>query len=188
MDSKINKSNFRNIKIINEHISGVHSLLQLFDGRLASCSNDKTIKIYNMKNNYHCDITITGHTECITYIDQLNDGKLLSCSYDQSIKIWTLFTTSFKCDYTIENAHNGWINKVISLTNNRFASCSWDKTIKIWNNNHPYNLIRRLHGHTIFITSIIQLKNKEVLISGAFDDILLVWNLLSYQCITIIKK
>ena len=38
----------RNIKIINEHISGVHSLLQLFDGRLASCSNDKTFHgLYN---------------------------------------------------------------------------------------------------------------------------------------------
>ena len=80
--------------------------------------------------------------------------------------------------------------KVISLSNNRIASCSFDTTIKIWNSNHPYNLIKTLNGHTDYVTSIIQLKDKDILISGSWDDddTLRKWNLLTYQCDKIINN
>ena len=58
-----------NIKTINEHSKDIPSLLLLSDCRLASCSFDKTIKIYNMNDNYHCDITLEGDTDGVTYIE-----------------------------------------------------------------------------------------------------------------------
>ena len=42
-------------------------------------------------------------------------------------------------DYTIKNAHDDCITKVITLPNNRIASCSKDMTIKIWKSNPPYS-------------------------------------------------
>ena len=51
-------------KIINQHSDSVFSIILLTDGRIDSSSHDKTIKIFNMKNNYHCDITIF-HSESV---------------------------------------------------------------------------------------------------------------------------
>ena len=76
----IDINNINNIKTINEHSDLIASLLLLSDGRLASCSDDNTIKIYDIKNNYHCDITLEGHTDCVNYISQLDNNKLISCS------------------------------------------------------------------------------------------------------------
>ena len=124
----------------------------------------------------------------VIYISELDNNKLISCSWDRSIKIWSITQSSYQCDYTINNAHNDWIYKVIPLRNNRIASCSDDKTIKIWNSNHPYNLIKELNGHTDYVSSIIQLKDKDILISGSADDTLRKWNLLTYQCMKIINN
>ena len=102
--------------------------------------------------------------------------------------ISSITQSSYQCDYTIEEAHSDYIWKVIPLRNNRIASCSGDKTIKIWNSNHPYNLIKTLNGHTGWVTSIIQLKDKDILISGSDDKTLRKWNLLTYQCDKIINN
>ena len=188
MERVVDINNIINIKTIKEHGHYINSLLLLSNGRLASCSRDKTIKIYDIKNNYHCDITLEGHTDCVSYISQLDNNKLISCSYDNTIKIWSITQSSYQCDYTINNAHNDKIYKVIPLRNNRIASCSDDETIKIWNSNNPYNLIKTLNGHTNYVRSIIQLKDKDILISGSDDKTLRKWNLLTYQCDKIIDS
>ena len=102
--------------------------------------------------------------------------------------ISSITQSSYQCDYTIEEAHSDYIWKVIPLRNNRIASCSWDRTIKIWNSNYPYNLISTIKGHTSYVDSIIKLKDKDILISGSLDKTLRKWNLLTYQCITIINN
>ena len=71
--------------------------------------------------------------------------------------ISSITQSSYQCDYTIEDAHDDDIFKVIPLTKNRIASCSY-KTIKIWNSNYPYNLISTIKGHTSYVDSIIKLK------------------------------
>ena len=185
---KIDINYINNIKTIDKHRNWVYSLILLQDGRLASCSGDKSINIYDMNNNYNCDITIKGHTDRVTYISQLENNKLISCSWDKSLKIWTMNKSSYQLDYTIENAHNEIIWKVIPLTNNRIASCSNDKTIKIWNGNYPYNLIKIMEGHSDTTRSIIQLKDKNILISGSNDNTLRKWNLSTYQCDKIISN
>ena len=119
------------ITTITDIKSYVHSLLLLSDGRLASCSDDNGIRIYNIKNDYHCDFILEGHTDYVTYISQLDNNKLISCSSDKAIKIWSITQSSYQCDYTIKNAHTSNLFKLISLTNNRMASISYDKTIKI---------------------------------------------------------
>ena len=50
------------------------------------------------------------------------------------------------------------------------------------------NLIKTLNGHTSYVRSIIQLKDKDILISGSDDNTLRKWNLLTYQCDTIINN
>ena len=167
------------------HSAPVRSLLLLSDNRIASSSDDSTIKIFNF-NSLKCEYTLKGHQSKVTFLSQLNNNFIISCSQDQSIKIWSL--NSYKCEHTIENAHNDSMKKVIPLSDNRIASCSWDSHIKIWNS-YSYEMIKDIEAHDDNINSIIQLENKEILISisSGFDKSMKIWSLITYQCITVIK-
>ena len=153
---KINIEDFRCVKNITDQSSPVHSLLLLKDKRVASCSEDKTIRIYDPSKDYHCDQVIQRHTKAIISICELDDGTIVSCSYDKSIMIG---------DYTSKNAHDDWIFKVIAIPNNRMASCSDDATIKIWKSSKtPYSdkPIKVLEGHRLSINSLLYIK-REIL-------------------------
>ena len=157
----------KSIKTITGHYSYVISLLHLKDGRVASCSDD--IRIYDPSNDYHCDQVIERHSKGIRSICQLEDGTIVSCSFD-AIMIG---------DYTINNAHDRWIDKVITLPNNRIASCSDDKTIKIWKSNPPYSdtPIKVLTGHSNSVYSLLYIKERDIMISGSMDYTLRLWNM-----------
>ena len=172
--------NIEQVKTITDHTGCVYSLLHLRDGRVASCSDDKTIRIYDPSNDYHCDQVIKRHSEGITSICQLDDGTIVSCSWDKSIMIG---------DYTINNAHDSLILKVITLPNNRIASCSGDKTIKIWKSNPPYSdtPIKVLREHSSLVNSLLYIKERDVMISGSFDYTLRIWNMSTYQCDKVIE-
>ena len=122
--------NIKETKTLTEHSDAVYSLLLLNDGRVASCSDDNTIRIYDPSNDYHCDTVIKRHSNRISSICQVDDGTIVSCSRDGTIIIG---------DYTIYDTPKASINKVITMTNNRIASCSEDRTIKIWKSIKPYS-------------------------------------------------
>ena len=168
------------IKTITEHIYSVFFLLLLKDKRLTSCSYDNTIRIFDPSNDYHCNQVIYYNSEGILSICELEDGTIVSCSQDKSRIIG---------DYTIHNAHDNGISKVIALPNNRIASCSWDNTIKIWKSNPPYcdTPLIVLKGHSHWVNSILYLKEKDIMISGSNDNALRLWNMSTYQCITVIE-
>ena len=172
--------NIEQVKTITGHTDHVYSLLHLKDGRVASCPNDNTIRIYDPSNDYHCDQVIERHSKGITSICQLDDGTIVSCSNDRTIMIG---------DYTINNAHDDLITKVITLPNNRIASCSWDKTIKIWKSNPPYSdtPIKVLKGHRFRVYSLLYIKERDVIISGSDDKTLRLWNMSTYQCDKVIE-
>ena len=95
--SIIEKKQIEEAKCITDHTSSVFSLLLLKDKRIASCSRDRTIRIYDPSNDYHCDQVIERHKGGIFSICVLDDGSIVSCSGDKSIMIG---------DYTIKNAHD----------------------------------------------------------------------------------
>ena len=68
--------NIEQVKTISEHTNYVISLLHLKDGRVSSCSDDNTIRIYDPSNDYHCDQVIRRHSRGINSICQLDDGTL----------------------------------------------------------------------------------------------------------------
>ena len=177
---KINIEEVKCIKTITDHINIVYFLLPLKGKRIASCSNDNTIRIFNPSNDYKCDQVIRRHSEGINSICELDDGTIVSCSSDNSIMIG---------DYTIKNAHDDCIKKVIALPNNRIASCSYDATIKIWNCNPPYSNtpIKVLEGHRGWVYSLLYIRKRDIMISGSGDYTLLLWNMSTYQCDTVIN-
>lgn len=158
-----------------------YSLCVLPDGRLAASSEDKNIKIYDIKNNNTLDIELTGHNDEVFYVTLLPDGKLISSSRDNTVKIWTINNKSFECVATLSE-HKYYVLKAIPISKDRICSCSADKTIKIWDSKN-YNLLKTIEGHGGWIRSIIQLKNKDIILSGSCDDhTFRFWDTNTYEC------
>lgn len=174
------------IKKINNQAE-IYSLEVLQDKRLASCSSDGTIKVYNTFN-YNCDISIeNAHNNKIYSISKLQSNQMLSCSEDSSIKIWSILSTNEYCLDTTIKKHNDAVNKVIELSKETFASCSFDSTIKIWESLYPYKEVTTLKGHKHSVTSIIKLKQQDTLVSCSLDKTLRFWDLVTFGCQQIIK-
>lgn len=178
-------SELRIEKNISVHTGSIYSLCLLSDGRLASGSYDKTIKVFNL-SNYQCEITIEGHKEQVLSISLLSNCYLLSGSSDTTIKIWKLSQNDYKCLKTI-TGHKHGINKVTELSDYRIGSCSSDKTIIIWNSQSPYEKIATLSRHTHWVNSLIELKSKKLLISGGEDKKLIFWSNKNYNYVNEIE-
>ena len=110
------------------HTDSVNCLLLLTNGRLASGSTDRTIKIWNAESGV-CIKTLVGHTHAIWKLESTDKHDLISCSSDKTIKI--LDITSGAC---VKNLFGlNW--PVISLhkyTNDLVLSGSCDAKIRVW--------------------------------------------------------
>jgi WD40 repeat protein len=69
------------------HTDYLYGVIQLEDGRLCSCSRDKTIKLWNIKSG-RCGLTFYGHDSCVRVVLQLLDGRICSGSMDGTIRVW----------------------------------------------------------------------------------------------------
>ena len=62
-------------------------------------------------------------------------------------------------------------------------------TIKIWKSNPPYSNtpIKVLAGHSRDVNSLLYIKEKDLIISGSTGETISLWNMTTYQCVTVIK-
>ena len=118
-------------------------MIILHDGRIASCSSDKTIKIFSLLT-YLCEITIPAHDDEIWYIAELPSYNIVSCSDDSSIKVWSITKNNYTLVHSIPNAHVGYITQILPISENRMVSCGHDETIKIWSSVPPFALVKLL--------------------------------------------
>lgn len=178
----------KKIRTINDVKDNITFMCLLKDGRIAAALVNYTVAIFN-KNIFTVIDYLAGHKDLVSSICQTNNFNLITSSADNDIKIWKPKGSSYQCEFTIKKAHEHLIEKVITLRHNRFASCSCDLTIKIWSSSRPYNLIKVLEGHKGYVTCIIELRKKDILISGSVDGELRFWNTNNtLQCESIFKE
>lgn len=164
---------------LNGHLSEVNCLKLLDDGRLASGSNDNTIKIWNREGK--CEFTLedrgSGYILCLEEfkMNVRSENVLLCGSFDHKIRAWDL--TKRIVTQTFED-HSDWITVIKqtpSSNPSQFVSGSYDKTIKIWNIN-SICCIKTLKGHTDYIIDLeIDLKT-STLISCSYDKTIRCWH------------
>ena len=97
-----NKETYQPNIIIQEHDDAINYLIQLKNGILASCSNDKTIKLFNIKENeYELIQTLNLHYRWVNKILELSNNYLVSGSYDETIIFYIKEDIKYKKDYSI---------------------------------------------------------------------------------------
>lgn len=167
---------FRCLQVV-EHQKAVRALAISPDGNfLASGSNDKTIKVWEM-NAGKLIKTLIGHNGSAIAVAISPNGELLaSGSGDNTIKVWHL--KAGKLLFTLRG-HTGWVNAVaFSPKGNLLASGGADKTIALWNLD-TQELVNTFYGHTSTVRSVAISPQGNMLVSGGNDNMIKIRNLLT---------
>ena len=159
------------------------------DGKyIASCSNDKTIKIWEVETG-RCVRTLLGHTASVTSVSYSSDSKYLaSSSEDGTIKIWEIEAS--KCINTIITMYASRFSIITYSPDDQYiASCSYgncskekDFHIFIWDieTGRP---IREFEGHTWEVYYLKYSSDGRYLASGSWDQTIKIWDVVSDRCI-----
>ena len=155
-------------KNLTGHHGDVNQVIFLSDGRLASCSDDTTIKVWDVVRGQEL-FTLKGHTGMICAMAILINGWLASGSGDSTIRLWDLLQRN---EVRTLKGHKGAVVSLRVLKNGNLASLSVDDTIRIWN---PYssnnNLLLTMsgHGNKKWIFSFAVLSN-DLLVTCSVDQ------------------
>ena len=177
------------IKTLNNHTKAINYLDKLFDGRLVSCSNDTTLKIFN-KNTNELELSIKEHLFPVRSFTQLKNGKIITCSDDKTMKIIKLID---KDKYEVEETlrgHTEAVYKVIEIRQNELISISLDKSMKVWKYiEKSFNCITTIIFQNIkSYCDIIKLNDKEFVTSSKIDECIKFWKSNDYFNIATINN
>jgi len=167
---------------INAHKDSIWEIIQLKNELIASCSDDNTIKFWNIyshkKNKFEFEF-INSEEVGIQTIKQINENLLISSSYNK-LKIWDLNT---KKVVKIFEGHQKDIMSICLFNDNKIISGSYDKTIKIWDINNN-ECEKTLKGHKSYVWKIIKIKmkkyqnnNYDLIASCSTDKTIKIWDI-----------
>jgi WD40 repeat protein len=140
----------------------VRALAVLGDGRLASGSDDNTIRLWDPASGA-CERVFEGHQSWVRALAVLGDGRLASGSADSTIRLWD--PASGACERVFEG-HQGGVLALAVLGDGRLASGSDDKTIRLWEPNQPDGAPRVLFVADSAITALVAHPTRPLLIAG----------------------
>jgi WD40 repeat protein len=122
--------------ILKGHLSEVNAVAISSDGQtIASASNDRTIKIWNLHpvlNGYTQELrmTLTGHLGEVKSVAISPDGQtLVSGSWDTTIKLWNLYTGEYISALV---GHLRTVNCVAISPDGQTLVSGGDGEIKVW--------------------------------------------------------
>jgi WD40 repeat protein len=146
---------------------------------VATCSDDKTVKIWNVSSSFDWTLitTYSQHLSWVRALEWLDNDTLASGSYDRTIQIWSMATGQTK--RTIETNQNVWSLKLLNANIHLAAGLS-NGDINIYNINDG-NLVSSLKGHTSHVMDLVQL-SADLLASSSLDKTVRIWNLTTNKC------
>lgn len=130
---EISTTNYRCVFTINKaHQEKINKVISISSERLASCSDDATIKLWynNPSKKFKMINSLHGHINHVTSIIEVNE-KLISSSLDYNIKLWN--TETFQCERNISIGTQCCDSNVFSLVNENTLVVIADTQIGIIN-------------------------------------------------------
>ena len=177
-----NMNNHEAIQTLNKHKSKVTSLLKLLPPNnvenseliFASGSADTTLIIWgcpsNVSSQYTPLTTLYGHTSTVNSMIQFGSDKLISGAHE--IIVWDM-----NKNYNIISILSTYKFPVTSLCNSSlgdgFFSGSFEN-IYIWSPKLKCVSMIKTNGH--YITCLCYLNDRNLLLSGAYDKTIRVWD------------
>ena len=159
------------------HSKNITSLILLNDNKLASGSEDKTIKIWDIQKRL-CTCTITGNYERIESLLKINEHTIAAGSKN-TIRF---FNTENKKELFTLIGHEKSVCTMIKISEDKIVSGGYDNIIKIWDINNK-SCEYSLYGHdtTVFVVLLLQ-DGRLASGSGSWDRALKIWDLQNKRC------
>jgi len=169
---------------LTEHKYAVYTLAVLTNGSLISGSADRTIKVWNQKNenSFEC-VSNLNHPDQVRSLAVLNN-LILSGLVNGSIYVWNENSSEF---IQISNSHTKSVPSMIVLDKQSFASASVDGIIKIWRKHSELNftLAKEINNRRE-IYSLALLKTGQ-LVSAGFGPAISIWQRDTFELIKVLN-
>ena len=174
MKLKVYKTkDIQQIHSIQAHNRSVQDIAILKRSNLiATCSSDKTIKIWN---DSALVAILTDHIDFVYTLEYSSkDNLLISSSRDTSIKLWNI--PSFTLKKTLLGHENSVISLALIENESTLISGSCDNSIIIWNLTllSPVKILKK---HTGCVNALNIYNENKFLFSGSSDKKILVWEI-----------
>lgn len=167
-----NSGTGKTIKEIN-YPGGIYSLVVLPGSKLASCSIDSTVVIWDI-NDWKKLKTLKGHNgNARSFAFNTNNNFLASgsCSF---IIIWSIDTWEKIKTIKCSPVGHEFIWSLAFLPNGSIASGAQDKTIRVWDMKSA-KLLQTLNGHSGYVKALIVLSDETLASTG--DKTIRIWKL-----------
>jgi WD40 repeat protein len=140
----------------------------LGDGRLASGSRDKTIRLWDLQRppQEACQAVFQGHEGWVRALAVLGDGRLASGSDDNTIRLWDLQRPPQEACQAVFQGHGDWVRALAVLGDGRLASGAGDKTIRLWDPTTPTGAPQLLFVADAAITALAWIPSHQLLVAG----------------------
>lgn len=144
--------------------------------RLASCSWDKTVCIWDVEHGSRPIMTLNGHSDWVHSIAWAPGGRwLASCSSDHSVRVWS---TSSGAVEQVLVGHLQTVTSVSFARNGIFlASGSLDRNVRVWNLQDGTLSARvQLESEDGSVHCVAFAPDSERIVVGCNDKSVKVWN------------
>ncbi|KAJ8603435.1 hypothetical protein CTAYLR_003965 [Chrysophaeum taylorii] len=171
-------------------VTGVTAFVDADDAlRLASCSKDRTVRVWDPVAGGDALRVFEGHSDKVIGVTDFVDAngalRLASCSWDRTVRVWDLVAGGDAL-----RVFEGHSDKVIGVTAfvdadraPRLASCSLDRTVRVWDpTRDPVaggDELRVLEGHSWIVnvvTAFVDAHGALRLASCSFDRTVRAWD------------